>query len=36
VIAFVRISRDRPATLTQFMRDYVEHLEHHGRQMLEP
>lgn len=35
-IAFVRISRDEPATLTYFMRDYVAHLEHHLRQALEP
>jgi hypothetical protein len=35
-IAFVRISRDEPATLTYLMRDYVAHLEHHLRQALEP
>jgi hypothetical protein len=35
-VAFVRISRDRPATLTDFMRDYVAHLEHHVRQAVDP
>ena len=34
-VAFRRISRDEPATLTYFMRDYVAHLEHHLRQALD-
>jgi hypothetical protein len=32
-IAFRTVPRDRPATLEYFMRDYIEHLEHHLRQI---
>jgi hypothetical protein len=33
-VAFAPISPDQPATLGYFMRDYVDHLEHHLRQIL--
>jgi hypothetical protein len=33
-IGFVTIPSDRPATLDHLMRDYVDHLEHHLRQIL--
>jgi hypothetical protein len=33
-IAFRTIPEDQPATLEYFMRDYVDHLEHHLRQIL--
>jgi hypothetical protein len=33
-IAFNAVPIDRPATLDYFMRDYVEHLKHHLRQIL--
>jgi hypothetical protein len=33
-IAFRPVPSDRPATLQYFMDDYVEHLEHHLRQIL--
>lgn len=34
-IAFAKVSRDEPATLDFFMRDYVDHLRHHLRQIAE-
>jgi hypothetical protein len=34
-VAFRSIPPDQPATLDYFMRDYVEHLEHHVRQIEE-
>ena len=33
-IAFKPVPRDQPSTLGYFMRDYVDHLEHHLRQIL--
>jgi hypothetical protein len=33
-LAWQRIPEDNPATLDDFMRDYVAHLEHHLRQIL--
>ena len=33
-IAFRTIPEDQPATLEYFMSDYVDHLEHHLRQIL--
>jgi hypothetical protein len=33
-IGFVTIAPDRPATLDHLMRDYVDHLEHHLRQIV--
>ena len=33
-VAFVPVPQDRPATLEYFMRDYVDHLEHHLAQAL--
>ena len=35
-IAFRAVQQDQPATLDYFMRDYVEHLEHHLHQILGP
>jgi hypothetical protein len=32
-IAFAKVSRDEPVTLDFFMRDYVDHLRHHVRQI---
>jgi hypothetical protein len=34
-IAFARVSREEPATLDFVMRDYVDHLRHHLRQIAE-
>ena len=34
-ISFNPVPRDQPATLDYFMRDYVEHLKHHLRQISE-
>jgi len=34
-LAWAPVPRDRPATLEYFMRDYVGHLRHHLRQVLE-
>jgi len=34
-IAFKTVSSDQPATLEYFMRDYVDHMQHHLRQILE-
>jgi hypothetical protein len=33
-LAWQPIAADRPATLDEFMRDYVAHLQHHLRQLL--
>src|SRR5262249_7171602 len=33
--AFVPVPPDQPATLDYFMRDYVDHLRHHLRQVLD-
>lgn len=33
-IAWQTVPRDRPTTLDYFMEDYVDHLEHHVRQVL--
>lgn len=35
-LAFVAVPADEPATLDDFMRDYVTHLRHHLRQILGP
>jgi DinB superfamily len=35
-IAFRTVPQDQPATLDYFMRDYVDHLEHHLKQILGP
>ena len=34
-LAWVPVAQDQPATLEYFMRDYVKHLRHHVRQVLD-
>ena len=36
LIAFRAVPENQPATLDYFMRDYVDHLEHHLKQILGP